>query len=85
MVILTLLLVTNPTWLRPCKYSQIYSPLLGYLAVLFGYTADTYYCSPRTDLNTPGELAHTWVSLTHTPKTGLYMSMYYTPKITQFY
>lgn len=54
-------------------------------AEITGHTADEESCSPKIDLDTPRELAHTWVSLTHTPKTGLYMTMYYTPKITQFY
>ncbi|ETS75465.1 hypothetical protein PFICI_12409 [Pestalotiopsis fici W106-1] len=49
------------------------------------YQTDMASAYPEIDLNTPGELCHTWVSLTWTQKTGLYMTMYYTPKITQFY
>ncbi|ROW12011.1 hypothetical protein VPNG_05200 [Cytospora leucostoma] len=49
------------------------------------YQSDLTSAFPKIDLDTPRELAHTWISLTHTPKTGLYMTMYYTPKITQFY
>jgi hypothetical protein len=28
---------------------------------------------------------HTWISLTHTEKTGLYMTMYYTPKLPEMH
>ena len=28
---------------------------------------------------------HTWMSITHTPKTGLYMTMYLSPKLPEVY
>ncbi len=37
--------------------------------------------SAKHDLNASKRLIHTWISLTYTHKTGLYMSMYYNPKI----
>ncbi|KAK6210532.1 hypothetical protein LQW54_006140 [Pestalotiopsis sp. IQ-011] len=49
------------------------------------YQTDMASAFPKMDLNTAGDISHTWVSLTWAQKTGLYMSMYYTPKITQFY
>jgi hypothetical protein len=41
--------------------------------------------SPELDLNNTDALAHTYINLTVTAKAGLYMTMYYTPKMTQFY
>ena len=42
--------------------------------------------SPRHGLTeNKGVGTHTWMSITHTPKTGLYMTMYLSPKLPEVY
>ncbi|KAH7323174.1 aromatic prenyltransferase [Stachybotrys elegans] len=50
------------------------------------YEPDLSAAFPKHRLDSGnGGLAHTWISLTWAPKTGLYMTMYYTPKLPEFY
>ncbi|KAJ8130683.1 hypothetical protein O1611_g2946 [Lasiodiplodia mahajangana] len=49
------------------------------------YGPDLAATFPKHNLSTSAGLTHTWVSLTWTEKTGLYMTMYYTPKVPEFY
>ncbi|KAI1735258.1 aromatic prenyltransferase [Xylaria scruposa] len=49
------------------------------------YLSDLTRAFPRHDLSIPGRLTHTWISLTYTKKTGIYMTMYYTPRLPEFY
>ncbi|KAI5918416.1 tryptophan dimethylallyltransferase-domain-containing protein [Camillea tinctor] len=48
------------------------------------YRDDLAATFPKHDL-TSDVTTHTWISLTHTEKTGLYMTMYYTPKLPLMY
>jgi hypothetical protein len=51
-----------------------------------GDVTNVVYGSPKHDLGaSSGGLTHTWISLTYTAKTGLYMTMYYTPKLPEFW
>ncbi|KAI0154643.1 aromatic prenyltransferase [Xylariaceae sp. FL1272] len=49
------------------------------------YLSNLEAAFPRHDFTTRGRLTHTWISLTHTEKTGIYMTMYYTPKLSEFF
>ncbi|KAI3317770.1 aromatic prenyltransferase [Xylariaceae sp. AK1471] len=55
----------------------------GHAALAERYEQDLQSTFPKHDLHSPHNLTHTWVSLTWTPKTGLYMTMYYTAKLPQ--
>nr|BDX35609.1 DMATS-type prenyltransferase StrI [Stachybotrys sp.] len=46
------------------------------------YLPDLEYAFPKNSLNESAG-THTWVSITYTPKTGLYMTMYYTPRLPE--
>ncbi|TIC99759.1 4-O-dimethylallyl-L-tyrosine synthase [Colletotrichum higginsianum] len=48
------------------------------------YRADLASTFPKHNLGADSG-THTWISLTWTEKTGLYMTMYYTPKLPEFY
>ncbi|KAI1632605.1 aromatic prenyltransferase [Biscogniauxia mediterranea] len=50
------------------------------------YKSDLDTAFPKHGI-TAGKAAgtHTYLSITHTPKTGLYMTMYYSPKLPEFY
>lgn len=41
--------------------------------------------STKHDLTGAYPGSHTWISITWTPKNGLYMTMYYTPKVPELY
>jgi hypothetical protein len=42
--------------------------------------------SPKHDITENiGVGTYTWMSITHTPKTGLYMTMYLSPKLPEVY
>ncbi|KAI1432415.1 tryptophan dimethylallyltransferase-domain-containing protein [Xylaria sp. CBS 124048] len=57
----------------------------GHAKLAARYESDLAAAFPKHDLHDTRSLTHTWISLTWSQKTGLYMTMYYTPKLPQFY
>lgn len=49
------------------------------------YQPDLASAFPKHTMDSSYPGTHTWISITWTPKTGLYMTMYYTPKIPELY
>nr|QJQ82456.1 BisB [Biscogniauxia sp.] len=49
------------------------------------YKSDLDTAFPKSGITGDGVGTHTYISITHTPKTGLYMTMYYSPKLPEFY
>ncbi|KAI1497646.1 aromatic prenyltransferase [Biscogniauxia marginata] len=49
------------------------------------YKSDLDTAFPKHSITEKGVGTHTYISITHTPKTGLYMTMYYSPKLPEFY
>ena len=41
--------------------------------------------SPKHGITGKSVGTHTYISITHTPKTGLYMTMYLSPKLPEFH
>ncbi|KAI3316827.1 tryptophan dimethylallyltransferase-domain-containing protein [Xylariaceae sp. AK1471] len=53
----------------------------GHQDLAMRYQPDLAEAFPQHSLTTTGRGTHTWISITYTPMTGLYMTMYYTPKL----
>ncbi|KAF2228552.1 aromatic prenyltransferase [Viridothelium virens] len=65
-----------------CKVLSTWFQKCGHADLAERYERDLKSTFPKHDLSSK-DLTHTWISLTYTPKTGLYMTMYYTPKLPE--
>ncbi|RYC64352.1 hypothetical protein CHU98_g1872 [Xylaria longipes] len=68
-----------------CEVMSAWFRKHGHPSLAARYGRDLVTTFPKHNLNTPAKLTHTWISLTYTEKTGLYMTMYYTPKVPEFF